>query len=192
MGKAKTAPVTGLAKTKKESALDRIRENAIINAAEAAKDLSFEELLASIPADQLISASEIGDGYHLLRGDDDKRRLVGVPFIITDWDWHPGSYGQFVTMRVKTRNPVTIDGQDYDMFIVNDGSTGIARQLEDWGKNEGRSGLILAKRGLRASDYDVMEDVIDNDTGKVIKKPVLDPATGKGISATTFYLDLSV
>jgi hypothetical protein len=97
----------------------------------------------------------------------DKINLVGKPFVIVHYEFHPGEFGEFVSLWVMTN-----DGARY---IVNDGSTGICaqmRDLADTGKAEG--GMIVCGHGLRASDYD-----------KTL-------SNGATVKATTFYLDTSL
>lgn len=191
MGKQK-APPAEQAMTVRESALDRIRKQGVdaLEDTTLVKELTFDEILANIPQDQLFTGDELGDGFHLLKGADEKKKLCGVPLIVVDYRFNPGAFGQFVTMHVRTKNKIAFDGDDHDMFIVNDGGTGIPRQLADF-KNQGKAGMIYLKNGLRVSeDYEVMEKYIDADTGKTEKRPIIG-VDGKPILGTTFYLDTS-
>lgn len=188
MGKTKE-----LART---STLDGLRENA-----RQLKNLSWDQveaLAADLPDEQMLDASQLGDGFTLLDGDD-KKHLIGVPFAILDWDvWpskdRPGTY--FTSMILKTKDPVAKLGGGTD-FRINDGSTGIHRQLKEIRK-AGFTGLIRCMNGLRVSeDYVVTQPktdengnyVLDEETGHPIQEPVLDPMTGKEIHGTTYYLD---
>lgn len=174
----------------KTSTLDRVRQEKSV--AEL-KDMDFDELIRQAEAaGELTDASQLGEGYHLLRGEDEKEKLVGVPFVVIDWKDNPGRFGDFFTLRIKTKYPVMFGETGYQHFIVNDGSTGIARQMADR-KAAGDMSLIYCRHGLQVSkDYEVTTKELDPDTGKTIRKPVIDPSTGKPILGTTFYLDTSL
>jgi hypothetical protein len=107
----------------------------------------------------------IGNGFGLLQNKD---HLVGVPFALLKWQFYPGKFqDQFVTVMV-----VTQDGKKY---LVNDGSTGLCKQLWEVTATTGRSGGVVARKGLTRSDY----KWIDEADG------------GKEKDAHTFYLDTS-
>lgn len=125
---------------------------------------SFEDaqrLLMANGVELLDASTEIGDGFSLL---ENKDVLVDVPFIALTWVFSDGDYpvvdekgvpeldasgepvmGKFCTMRV-----VTGDGKK---LIVNDGGTGIAKQLLGFENRTGRSTGLLVQRGLRRSSY---------------------------------------
>lgn len=88
---------------------------------------------------------ELGNGFRVAT-DDDKARLVNVPFIILTYTFNDGDYGEFATMMVIT-------SPNGDRLIVNDGSTGIFSQLLDIMKTTNRTGGIFIERGLRVSEY---------------------------------------
>lgn len=99
-----------------------------------------------------LASQEIGSGFVVLY---DKDFLLKVPFLILEWRFNAGKYENdlgektdFVSMTVITKNS--------DKYIVNDGSTGIARQLREYSDRTGKYGMLLAEKGLRVSrDYTV-------------------------------------
>lgn len=111
----------------------------------------------------VVAASEvIGDGFKLL---DNKDQLIEVPFLAIAWDFHQGTHGEFVSVKVMTK-----DGQK---FVLNDGSTGIRDQLMSYSANSGNYGGLFCMKGLRRSDY-TYTDEKGNESG-----------------ASTYYLDTS-
>jgi hypothetical protein len=182
---------TDLQKPKRAGTLDRLRDEKSLS---ELRDTSFDELVRQAEeAGELLDAVQLGEGFHLLRGEEEKEKLVGEEFMVVDWRDNPqGKFGVFFTMHIKTKHPIRFGEEAYQHFIVNDGSTGIARQLLDL-KRAGSTGMIHCRRGLRVSkDYEVVTRETDPDTGETIRKPVLDPATGKPVLGTTFYLDTSL
>jgi hypothetical protein len=184
-----TAQAAGRELAKTKSALDRMREEKTLA---QIRDTDFDSLLASLETDgQLLDASQLGEGFHLLQGKAEKKKLVDVPLAILDWQINPGRFGGFVSMKIKTKFPVMFDGQGYTNFIVNDGSTGIKRQIQDM-QETGFTGVIVCRKGFRVSeDYKVKEDYVD-EHGETKQREILDPATGQPILGTTFYLDTSL
>jgi hypothetical protein len=88
-----------------------------------------------------------------------KSDLVGKPFIIGNLAFRKGDFGPYVTL--------TAVDKDNNMFVVNDGSTGVYRQMVKWLHEKGQldAGIdkpesqeyevrILCKSGLRRSDYE--------------------------------------
>lgn len=128
------------------------------------KDLTFSDISKALyEAGDVVPMSEFGDGFALL-DKNEKGRLVGVPFIILDWNFWEGDFGEAVTLKVITNAN--------EKFRVNDGSTGIRDQMKAIAE-KGEQRAIYVKKGLRRSDYEYQ----DKDGSK---KP-----------ATTFYLDES-
>jgi hypothetical protein len=129
-----------------------------------AKEMGFSEISKQLyEAGDIVSAAEYGTGFEVL-DKDAKGQLVGVPFIVLDWTLNEGDFGEFVSLRLVT--------QDNRKLIVNDGSTGIAKQIREIAE-VGEQRALYVKKGLRRSDYEY--------TAKDgSKKP-----------ATTFYLDTS-
>lgn len=128
---------------------------------------SFEDAVALLGDTPVIGADELGNGFTVL-GKDDKRRLVGVPFVILSFDFTPGDYGaDFVSAMIVTKGG--------EKLIVNDGSSGVCAQLRDiaarmppGAKHRG----IVCKHGLRASDYTYHDE-----------------RSGVDAPATTYYID---
>jgi len=99
------------------------------------------------------AADEIGNGFTVLRKDQ-KHLLIDVPFLIMTIDFQDGDFvdeetgitGSFLTLML-----ITEDGRKY---ILNDGGTGIFRQVEDWANTSGKAGGMLVRNGLRESKYE--------------------------------------
>lgn len=123
------------------------------------------------PGEILAALGDIGDASEVVETDqfgpilDDKDKLVAVPFIVIDWEFHKGDFGEFVTVKV-----MTFAG---DKFLLNDGSTGIAAQLRETYDEKGAVVPFRCMKGLRRSDY---EKVVD----------------GKTIPASTYYIDTAL
>jgi hypothetical protein len=109
-----------------------------------------------------VAADEIGDGFKLL---DNKDQLIGVPFIGITWDFHQGDHGEFVSLKLMTKDGLK--------FIVNDGSTGLRDQLIAYSKKKNTQGGLFCEKGFRRSDYTYTDE------------------KGKESPATTYYLDTS-
>ncbi len=152
---AKTETKDKLARSEKE--INALREK-------TPKEISFSEVSQALfDAGDIAPASDFGTGFNLL-DKNEKGRLVGVPFIILDWNFNEGDFGDFVSLRVIT--------QANERLVLNDGSTGIRDQMREIAES-GETRAIYVKKGLRRSDY----EYTDKDG---TKKP-----------ATTFYLDTS-
>lgn len=107
-------------------------------------------------------SEEFGDGFTLLKGNDEKATLVGVPFVILGIKFAEGDYDtDFAILHV-----VTEDGRK---CVVVDGSTGIRSQAHVMA-DKGITAGVLVKNGLTRSDYDYIDE------------------KGKKTPATTFYL----
>jgi len=93
-----------------------------------------------------VDISDYGTGVELL-DKAGKNRLVGVEFIILDWQWRTGDFAEdYVSLTVMTR-----DGSKY---VINDGSTGIredVRRLER--KLGGAKAVVKVTKGLSRGDY---------------------------------------
>lgn len=128
---------------------------------------SFEDAaryLADAGVD-VVNAADFGDGFDILPTKE-KTRLVGQPFIILEYSFHPSKEfgGDFVAIRLVTKAG--------EKLILTDGSTGIREQLKTIaGESNTTQGLFIP-RGLRASDYEYA-----------------DPQTGEMRQARTYYLD---
>lgn len=129
------------------------------------KDLAYADVAKTLAdAGEMVSAAEFGTGFSLLDGKE-KGRLVGVPFIILDWQINEGDFGPFVSLRLITNGS--------EKLIVNDGSSGICKQMQEIVES-GNTKAIFVKKGLRKSDFEYT-----------------DPKTGEKKPATTYYLDTS-
>lgn len=109
---------------------------------------SFEEALALVQekmGDTVNAEKELGTGFRVLNGPD-KDRLLGVTFIILSMDFNNGDQGDFVSFLC-----VTEEGNKY---IVNDGSTGIFKTLDEYRLRGGKPGALLVNGGLRKSEYE--------------------------------------
>lgn len=116
--------------------------------------------LATEKFGELDNASDVmGSGFTVLNGSE-KTRLIGVPFVILSMDFNAGDQGPFVSFLVVTK--------DNAKYVVNDGSSGIYAQLDEWFLRTSKAGGILVEGGLRKSDYE---------------HPIYGPAT-------TFYLNI--
>lgn len=138
------------------------------------KNLKFGDFAKQLSdSGDLIDGSEFGSGFTIL-DTKDKGRLVGVPMIILDYNFNEGDNGQFVSLMVVTNAE--------EKLIVNDGSSGIARQILDINSQLGESETnkaIFVKHGLRRSDYEYEE-----------RDPKTGEKTGAKKPATTYYLDI--
>lgn len=114
--------------------------------------------------------ADYGSGFDIL---ENKDNLIGVPFVILEWRFTKSK--QFDATFVSC---VVVDEKN-NKHIVNDGSTGICRQLEgvtkmriERDKAYPQTGLVV-RNGLRRSDYKTIVEV----DGKQ-----------KEIEAATYYL----
>lgn len=111
------------------------------------------------------SMDDYGNGFEVL---EDKNLLIKKPFAILEWRFSVGDMGEFVSATCVTEKG--------DKLIINDGSTGILRQLRTITKTREKLGVanvqagLICKRGLRRSDYQYTD-------GKGESRP-----------ATTYYL----
>lgn len=110
--------------------------------------------------------SNYGSGFEVL---EDKDKLLKTPFVILEFTFSQGEMGEFVSAPL-----VTEDGRKY---ILNDGSTGICKQLRDVRDRRIAQNIfpaqqgVAVKKGLRVSSY-----------------KYTDPTTGKETPAKTYYL----
>jgi len=129
---------------------------------------SFEDalsLVTEVMGEQNVAraSEEIGDGFKLV---DNKDTLIGVAMLLITWDFHMGDHGEFVSVKLVTK--------DNRKLIVNDGSSGIRDQLMSYTAKKNRQGGLFCDKGFRRSDYKYTDE-------KGEEKP-----------ATTYYLDTSV
>jgi hypothetical protein len=110
-------------------------------------------------------ASEVmGNGFAVL-DTGEKHQLIGVPFVALRWAFRSGDQGNFVSIEL-----MTVKGEKY---IVNDGSTGIYKQLRQYTDTTGLQAGLACEKGLRVSEYEKTRD------------------DGTSYAAKTFYIDLS-
>lgn len=127
---------------------------------------------------------ELGDGFRIA-SDDEKERLCGVPLMFLSWVFRPGDFDEeYVSCRV-----ISQDGSAVRKWLINDGGTGICKELRAFQNVTGRTGGLFVKNGLRMSKYH-----IDAETREPLSRHEfrLAQSTGrKTIPAATFYLDSS-
>jgi hypothetical protein len=124
---------------------------------------------------------DLGTGFRLT-DDDEKYRLIGVPILLLDWRFNPGDFGDdFVSIQAMTQD----EAGKASKLIINDGGSGICRDLKTYTKKTGRMGGLICRRGLRVSEYDTIADKDHPDNGKPAPRDYVGK-TGKG---KTFYLD---
>src|SRR3982751_5025752 len=128
---------------------------------------TWEDVVRALGDDLDFADEELGDGFSVL-GTDNKAQLIGIPLIFIEWRFVDGDMGEFVLARVAA----TFGKDNTRFLILTDGSTGIMGQLKAFTSRRGRSAGLVAKRGLRRSDYTVFDEKL-----------------GKDIPATTFYID---
>lgn len=132
---------------------------------------SFEDVIALYGDAPVVAGDIIGDGYQLLKDDEDKNECVGKDMLIVKWVLRQSEFDadkEFVFMwaLVKQR------GGNILQVKFTDGGAGIpgaCRSME----NKGISGNVYVPGGLDRSDYKAE----DNE--------------GNLIPATTFYLSTS-
>ncbi len=121
----------------------------------------------------LISTKDLGIGFDILKNKD---QLIDVPFVILDSVLNKGENGFFVSLYVVTEKG--------DKLIMNDGSTGIRKQVVEFYQLLNNVTLdpasavgthllqgVQVPSGLTRSDY-----------------TYTDEKTGEAKSATTYYL----
>lgn len=132
---------------------------------------SFDAAVALVQAEfggELVSAEEtLGNGFTILNGEA-KNILVGVPCVFMGWNFNAGDKGEFVSAQIVARMP----GGGMLKAIVNDGSTGIFKQLKAFTGRTGKLGGLSARGGLTRSDYKYMDET-----------------TGEERPATTYYIN---
>lgn len=126
------------------------------------------KLFEAAGVDVSFAHEQLGDGFAIL-GKDDKMSLIGKPMALIEWRFNRGDQGDFVSIRA-----VDMSVQPFRKVILNDGSTGIYRQLRDFTDQTRIQAGLMVKNGLRVSEYTYYDDK------QGIEKP-----------AKTFYLDTS-
>lgn len=136
---------------------DRLRDIASFDDAAA---LLAEHEIPVVAADQVM-----GNGFTVIS---DKGFLCGIPMILLSWHFNRGDNGEFVSVHAVANLP----GNSLGKYVINDGSTGIYRQLREYTDKTTKTAGLVVKRGLRRSDYQYDD-------------------SGETKNATTFYLDTS-
>lgn len=131
---------------------------------------SFDDALSLLAQSDtpVVDASQVmGNGFAILN---DKGILSGVKLLLLSWRFNRGDKGVFCSAYVIAQMPgMNVPAK----FVLNDGSTGICKQLMDYTAKTGKYAGLLVKNGLRRSDYQYTAP------------------DGSTSDATTFYLDLS-
>ena len=77
----------------------------------------------------------------------DKDSLIDVEFLIVEWKFHQGNFGEYAAALILT--------PDNEKHVLTDGSSGIYAQLKQLTAETGRTQGLHAKKGLRRSDYEI-------------------------------------
>lgn len=136
----------------------------------------------------------LGDGFRLA-SEDDKRRLIGVPLLLMEWTFRESDFGSnqdWVSIRAVQRG----ENGEAIKWIINDGSTGIAKDLQSFSEKTGRTGGLLVKHGLSESKYYIDGNKESSTFGTALSKKqvreYMSDGRGKSLAeASTFYLDTS-
>lgn len=132
---------------------------------------TFDDALALLAEEGIAVASAdetLGNGFSII---DDKSVLIGVELLLMSWQFNNGDMGEFVSINAvaKYRGVTNAPAK----LIINDGSTGIYKQLKELTAQTGKTAGLYVRKGLRVSNYEYEDD-------KGVKRP-----------AQTFYLDTS-
>ena len=147
---------------------DIARRNIVHDDEALSQIISFEDAIRLVaeaanlkPGQQIEQVSDYGTGFMLLS---DKNKLIGVPFVIVQWSFNEGDFGDFVSAEIVTKSDITDNGVTGSKWILNDGSTGICKMLQTVShtrakanRTDTHSGLAVP-RGLTATDYYFNED----------------------------------
>lgn len=131
---------------------------------------SWQSMIESVQAEGLEVAradEEIGSGFKV---DDDKDHWLGIEMMLLEWRFNDGKFENQYGEKTDFVSMVVI-GSNNKRAIINDGSTGIAKQLREYSERTGKFGPMYLEDGLRVSrDY-----------------PVTLP-DGRNILGTTYYI----
>jgi hypothetical protein len=136
----------------------------------------------------------LGDGFRVA-SEDDKRRLIGIPLLLLEWSFRESDYGsdqEWVIIRAVQRG----ENGEAIKWVITDGSTGIAKDLQTFSQKTGKTGGLMVKRGLQESKYYIDGNKESAHFGTALSKKVVREymADGRGkhlAEASTFYLDTS-
>lgn len=112
----------------------------------------FQEVMATNP-----DAVQAIDDFVKL---DDKRQLLGLPFLISRFWFSLGDVSDYATMRCLLSRPILTPEGETDRVVITDGSKGIYEQLRELSLSSGRMTNLVVRHGLRVSEY-----TIDTDEG---------------------------
>jgi len=150
---------------------------------------SFEDALAvaGMTMGKLDDAAEVlGDGFALLRTDGAKAQLVGKPMVLLEWSFYAGDFGDdFAAIRLVVKEP----NGSISKYIVNDGSTGVAKMLKQYSDRTGRNGGLVIRNGFRESTYTYCQVCA---SAKCEVPDIHSKTKGNHIDATTYYIDTSL
>lgn len=132
----------------------------------AVEEMSLAEYEQWLKEEQVEVTPFEGTSQWELFDKDDKRKLVGVPFVIARLRFTDNESGKFVSVCIFTREGSGLPPK----IVFNDGSTGVYRQLESEVTKNGKMTAIMCPKGLRASDYKYTDE------------------EGKQKDATTYYI----
>ena len=128
----------------------------------------------------------LGDGFRLLKEGDGKTQLCGKPLMLLEWNFYTSTEfgGEFAAIRLVSQEPNGSIGK----WVVNDGSTGIAKTLKEYTERTGgKRGGLMVRNGFRESTYPFCNDcrmaVKDNH-----KEDEPTHQVGRG---RTYYIDTS-
>ena len=151
---------------------------------------SFQQALdaAAVAFGGVVAAHDdplLGTGFKIAT-EDDKKRLIGVRMLLLDWRFNAGEYGDdFVSIHAVAD---AVNGKT-SKWILNDGGTGICRDLREYSGKTNRFGGLYLEKGLRVSEYPTDADTGTPLTPMMHKQYLIDnKPVGKG---RTFYLDYS-
>lgn len=149
----------------------------LIKGGKDAPQLTYEQILERLRAqNELTSGAEIQtEDFTLWEGKAGKRRLVGVPFVIVDWQFNPGDFGrEYVSVRLITKH-----GQ---RVVINDSSTpGICDFMQQV-RASGYVGAIEVPGGVRASKYERKDE--DGN-------PIFEPGSSTPAMGESFWLNFN-
>jgi hypothetical protein len=140
-------------KTTQEVAVQDVKFSHDELASIASFDDALQLLASALGGENIATAdSTLGDGFAVI---DNKDRLIGLPFLLLNWQESLGDHGPFTIARGVTR--------DGFKFVMTDGSTGIHEQLQAYTGKTGKSAGLLCRHGLRRSDYTYDDNGTDKD-----------------------------
>jgi hypothetical protein len=187
---ASTAVTSGLVTQEELDSGKAIVEADAFSRDELAGISSFQDAMALATSQYggVIQAHDdpnLGTGFRIAT-EDDKYRLQGVPLLLLDWRFNEGDFAEdYVSIHAIQQE----ESGKAVKWVINDGGTGICKDLREYTVKTNRKGGVFLRRGLRVSEYPT-----DVDSGLPLSKSqekeyIRDGRkVGKG---KTFYLDFS-